>query len=106
VSPYVSFAFVAYVFCTWYVVCVSSAGEQIRKPDIGARIREARDGIGLSQVQFAKALKLAERTVQAWEGNDRTPRLDALLKVAEKTGRPVAFFYGDGSEQVEEKRAA
>lgn len=61
--------------------------------DIGARIKEAREATGMSQLAFAKALRIGERTVQAWEGNTRTPRLGMLELVAEKTNRPVSWFY-------------
>jgi transcriptional regulator with XRE-family HTH domain len=31
--------------------------------------------------------------VQAWERNERTPRLDTLTRLALLVGRPVAWFY-------------
>lgn len=99
-SPYLSCAFLAYVLCTWYKMCVSSERAKISTPDVGARIREAREGLGLSQVRFAEKIGQAERTVQAWEANDRTPRLSALLGVASATERPVAFFYGEGEKEA------
>jgi len=37
--------------------------------------------------------------VQAWERNERTPRLDALASLAAELGQNVAFFYG--SDDVE-----
>lgn len=82
------------MFRAWYDSFVVTQ-EQV---DVGARIREAREATGLSQLNFAKELQVGERTVQAWEGNERTPRLGALKKIALRTGKPLAFFYGDGSE--------
>jgi transcriptional regulator with XRE-family HTH domain len=66
--------------------------------DIGARIKEAREEIGLSQLALAKELEVGERTVQAWEANDRTPRLGALQRLALRTRKPVTFFYGNGDK--------
>lgn len=65
------------------------------RPDIGSRIREARNAAGLTQVQLAECTGQAERTVQAWEANTRTPRMAGLLAIAAATGRDVAWFYTD-----------
>lgn len=97
VSPNASYAYVACVKRTWYDSCVSSTDRDVL--DIGGRIRKAREHAGLTQVQLAEQLGQAERTVQAWEGNTRTPRPGALLHLAETLGRPVSWFY-------EEERAA
>jgi transcriptional regulator with XRE-family HTH domain len=79
---------------------VSSDQPEILRPDIGGRIREAREGLELSQVQFAERLGRAERTVQAWEYNERNPGFPALLKIANETKRPISFFYGDGEQEA------
>lgn len=67
--------------------------ENVQVPNVGARIKEARDLLGLSQMALAAALDQGERTVQAWERNERTPRLDALSRLAALAGRPVSWFY-------------
>jgi transcriptional regulator with XRE-family HTH domain len=86
------------------------AGTQSRlskgEPNVAARIREARALTGLSQVALAKELGRGERTVQAWERGERTPRLRQLQPLAEKVDRPVAWFYGDGDEAIHEEKAA
>jgi transcriptional regulator with XRE-family HTH domain len=71
------------------------------KPNVPGRVREARALLGLSQVALAKALGQAERTVQARERDERTPRIGSLVRLAERVDRPVAWFYGDGDEPVE-----
>jgi transcriptional regulator with XRE-family HTH domain len=73
---------------------------------VAARIREARALTGLSQVALAKELGRGERTVQAWERAERTPRLTQLQPLAEKVDRPVAWFYGDGDEAINEEKEA
>lgn len=78
------------MFCAWYVTYVA---KELQAPNVGARIREARDLLGLSQTALADELGQGERTVQAWERNERTPRLDSLTRLAQLTNRPVAWFY-------------
>jgi len=45
---------------------------------------EARQRLGLSQAQFARALQVSKRTLQEWEQNRRQPSgaAKALLKIA------------------------
>lgn len=49
--------------------------------------------LGLSQIALATQLGQGERTVQAWERNERTPRMDSLLRLASLSERPVSWFY-------------
>lgn len=65
-------------------------------PDVGGQIRKARDAAGISQVELAKRLNRGERTIQAWERNERSPRRAGLSDLAELLGQPIAYFYGDG----------
>lgn len=65
----------------------------MQAPDIGARIKEAREMLGLSQTALADELGQGERTVQAWERNERTPRLKSLMRLARLSDRPVSWFY-------------
>lgn len=92
VSSYVCCSQFACDYCAWYVSCVST-----ERTDIGAQIRKARDAAGISQVELAIRLKCGERTVQAWERNERYPRLDALTALANELGQSVAYFYGSGA---------
>jgi transcriptional regulator with XRE-family HTH domain len=76
-----------------------------QRPDVGGQIRKARDAAGISQVELAIRLKCGERTVQAWERNERTPRLDALASLAAELGQPVAFFYGSSDPDTNDAPA-
>jgi transcriptional regulator with XRE-family HTH domain len=67
--------------------------EKAQAPNVGARIREARELLGISQMALARQLGQGERTIQAWERNERTPRLDSLTHLAALVGRPVSWFY-------------
>jgi transcriptional regulator with XRE-family HTH domain len=71
------------------------------EPNIGARIKEARGMLGLAQTALADRLDAGERTVQAWERNERTPRLDTLVRLGELVDRPVAWFYSDDATERE-----
>jgi transcriptional regulator with XRE-family HTH domain len=73
--------------------------EKTQVPDVGARIREARIAMGISQTDLADRLGQGERTIQAWERNERTPRLAALTDLAEASGRTVAWFYAHGDDE-------
>jgi transcriptional regulator with XRE-family HTH domain len=65
----------------------------MQAPDVGSRIKEAREAAGFSQTALARELGRGERTVQAWERNERTPRIDHLTQLAGLLGRSVAWFY-------------
>jgi transcriptional regulator with XRE-family HTH domain len=71
-----------------------SRRETANRPDVGGQIRKARDAAGISQVELAIRLRCGERTVQSWERNERTPRIDALGALAAELGQSVAYFYG------------
>lgn len=79
------------MFRAWYDTYV--AKERQAPPDVGARIKEARELLGLSQTALADRLGAGERTVQAWERNERTPRMGMLIRLAELADQPVAWFY-------------
>ena len=72
----------------------------MQEPDLGAKIREARALLGISQTAFARELGAGERTVQAWERNERTPREKTLRRIAGLAGRPVAWFYEPPVEEA------
>jgi DNA-binding XRE family transcriptional regulator len=90
----------AYVFCAWYVTFMDGDLQGgVRAPNVGARVREARELLGLSQTALANVLDAGERTVQAWERNERTPRVETLMRLGEKAGRTVAWFYSSDDER-------
>lgn len=74
--------------------------EETQAPNVGAKIKEAREIAGLSQLALARELEQGERTVQAWERNERTPRLDSLVRLGRLTDRPVSWFYEPPLEEA------
>jgi transcriptional regulator with XRE-family HTH domain len=49
---------------------------------VGQAIQKLRRKVGLSQSELAKKAGVPTSTLQAWEQSRRSPRLDALLKLA------------------------
>lgn len=62
---------------------------EIIGPDLGARLREARRGTGLSQAQVAVALSMSRPTYIALEQGKRPPSGDDLVRLAALFGRQV-----------------
>jgi transcriptional regulator with XRE-family HTH domain len=73
----------------WNNTCVIE-GTQV---GIGARIKEAREDLGLTQAALGLEIAVAARTVQSWELNERVPRLAQLQRLALRTDRPISWFY-------------
>lgn len=60
------------------------------KIEIGARLREERERLGLSQAQMAKLGGTATRTQVAWEQGDQTPNA-VYLATASKQGIDIQY---------------
>ena len=63
------------------------AGEAARVTKIEPNeVAQARQSIGLSQAEFAKALHISRRTLQEWEQGRRSPSgaAQALIRIATK----------------------
>lgn len=68
---------------------------------LGRQIRTARKEAGFSNAeQLAVPLGVGVRTVQRWEQGKSTPSIVQLLKIAELTKRPLAFFLVDEEAAV------
>lgn len=63
------------------------AGKAARTTDVQPNaVAAARQKMGLSQAQFASALKISQRTLQEWEQGRRAPSgaAQALIRIADK----------------------
>jgi transcriptional regulator with XRE-family HTH domain len=78
-------------------VYASPVARPRKNPQIGERIRTARAEKGWKQKHLAAAVSVEPITVSRWERGATTPDLQVLGLVAEATGRPLAYFVGDGS---------
>lgn len=65
------------------------------RKSLGARLRDAREYLGLSQDEVARAVRLTRSAISLIESGQR--RVDALelKKLAEMYQRPVSDFTGD-----------
>lgn len=50
----------------------------------GERIKSVRKAMRLTQVEFAKMLKVSKQTVSNWENDEAVPGIDLLRTIAEK----------------------
>jgi transcriptional regulator with XRE-family HTH domain len=58
----------------------------------GPRLREFREGAGLSQKELAEKMGVRQVTISAWEVGTRGPDLPMLVKLAEFFGVTVNDF--------------
>lgn len=79
--------------------------------DFGARVRAARGYMNVSQEGLAAALNTAgasESTIKGWESGGKLPSplvMQSLApRLAEASGLPEAFFWGDRDEPELEDR--
>jgi DNA-binding transcriptional regulator YiaG len=66
--------------------------------EMGNRISQARREAGFRTAQdFSDALTVSVWTVRSWESGKSQPRYDMLGTISELTGRPRAWFLGEGA---------
>lgn len=73
---------------------------QSEHEQIGARLRAAREYLGLSQELVAQHLEAPRPAVSAMEHGSRKVSSVELKKLARLYGRPVTFFLGEESDPV------
>jgi transcriptional regulator with XRE-family HTH domain len=78
----------------------SSGGESVDRKKLGARLRDAREYLGLSQDEVAKYLGIPRTALSLIESGQR--RIDALelKKLAQFYKRPVAYFTGESQSEA------
>ena len=62
---------------------------------VARQIRKARKEMHLSQDRFAEALGVSRRSPARWESGSTRPHPRHLERIAEVTGRPVAWFFSE-----------
>lgn len=73
---------------------------------MGARLREAREYLGLSQEAVAEALGVPRASVSAMESGRRKVSSLELRDLARLYKRPLEFFYDDRGTQAPEDETA
>jgi transcriptional regulator with XRE-family HTH domain len=78
----------------------SSDDESVDRQKLGARLREAREYLGLSQDEVAKYLGIPRTALSHVESGQR--RIDALelKKLAQLYKRPVVYFTGESQSDT------
>lgn len=83
-------------------------GDYNMKNTLGDKIKEARKGVDLTQLQLAEKLGVGKSSVNMWESNARVPRIDNLKEIIKITNVPADFFLEAFDENVyytDEERA-
>ena len=83
--------------------------ESLTQEQLGARIRIARKGAGLTAEDFAKKMGVTAKTVRGWEKARRTPRANQIIMMAGMLnvtapwlleGREDEYMEGDSDEAL------
>lgn len=65
---------------------------------IGKNIKALRETYGLTQSEFAQKIDVSDKTVSAWELEERTPRIGAVEKICKEFGLVKSQLYESESE--------
>lgn len=70
---------------------LAGAMREVQTLEFARRLREVREGLGLSQAEFAQRFGMSVRSLQEWEQARRLPDLAVLayLRVIERNPRAV-----------------
>ena len=65
------------------------------REQIGPLVRRARVEAGLKQETLAEAVGVAPLSISHYENSRQAPRIEVLERIAEATGKPLAWFFLD-----------
>lgn len=57
------------------------------------QIRGLREGLGLTQEEFAKRIGMTKQAVSSWESGQIKPSVDTLAKIASEFGAKIESFF-------------
>lgn len=57
------------------------------------QIRGLREGLGLTQDEFAKRIGMTKQAVSSWESGQIKPSVDTLAKIASEFGAKIESFF-------------
>lgn len=60
----------------------------------GERLRELRNGRGMTQKQLAELVNVSGNTVHCWETDKQEPSMAVLLLISEYFGVSLDFLFG------------
>lgn len=67
---------------------------------LAKRIRQAREGVHLSQQQLGKAIGVSDKSVSAYEKGRALPSIEKLKKIATSTNQTLNFFTDSKIDQT------
>lgn len=67
---------------------------------MAAKIREARQAMGMSQRDFGQALKLSDKAVSAYEVGRVMPTVETVAQISRLTSKPVGYFFGESGNRT------
>lgn len=68
--------------------------------EIGARIRQARQLAGMSQIKLGDGIGVRFQQVQKYEQGVNRVSASTLNDIAKTLGKPIAYFYGQKQENI------
>jgi transcriptional regulator with XRE-family HTH domain len=78
-----------------------------QRVELAARLRDAREYLGMSQDEVAAALKLSRPAITNIESGSRKVEAIELDQLAQLYGRPVTYFLaGEQADQTSSERVA
>ena len=72
-------------------------------PQIGKRIRDARQANGLTQSELAELIGISDKSVSALEVGRVEPSITQMQAIASALGKPIGSFTGEKASMVEAK---
>jgi transcriptional regulator with XRE-family HTH domain len=80
---------------------IMASKQEIEREKLGSRLKEAREYVGLSQDEVARALKIPRAGISLLESGQRKVEAIELKQLAELYRRPAKFFTGENTEPPE-----
>ncbi len=68
--------------------------------DIGKKIREARNELGISQKKLGEALIISEKAISSYESGRTAPSIQILQKIAKRTNKPITYFTDELTKET------
>ena len=82
-----------------YNVLIVRRGEKITSTKIGARIRQLRLSVGMTQRDLAQRINVGNTTLSQYESGARVPSDEVKIKIASVFGVSVDYLLGASSER-------
>lgn len=73
------------------------------KKALGRRIALARNEAGLTQPKLAEKLGVNRSQVAKYESGENSPRFEKLARLAEVTGKPIAWFFESAADELPQR---